>query len=187
MNRAMDTGTSPPTIVRSRIRLVPFAGHHLTPGYVHWLNDAETTRYSEQRHRRHTLDSCKSYVEAMQSSGHYLWAIEWTEDGAPRHIGNLSATLDRPNGVADLAIMVGERDARGRGLGRDAWIAACEWLLGPGGFRKISAGTMAENRAMLAVFDAAGMTIEAVRRSHFVLDGRPTDAIYAALFSPLIR
>lgn len=155
----------------------------MTEAYVDWLNEPNTTRYSEQRHRRHTRGSCEAYFDAMQSGGHYFWAIELTDGGAARHIGNISATLDRANGVADLAILIGDREARGQGLGREAWIAACEWLLGPGGMRKISAGTMAENRRMLAIFQTSGMSIEAVRKGHFVLDGKPVDAVYAALFS----
>jgi len=183
----MIENTSPPTIEHSRIRLLPFGPQHMTAAYVGWLNDPETTRYSEQRHRRHTLESCKAYFESMKTGGRFFWAIEWIDGNAARHIGNLTATLDRPNRVADLAIMIGDRDARGKGLGRDAWIAACQWLLGPGGMRKISAGTMADNRAMVAIFESAGMTIEAVRKGHFVLDGKPTDGVYAALFSPQPR
>jgi RimJ/RimL family protein N-acetyltransferase len=179
---------STPTIVRGRLQLVPFDPRlHLTESYVGWLNDPEVVRYSEQRHRRHTLDSCRSYFESMRSGGYHFWAIERTDSGAPRHIGNLSATMDRANAVADLAIMIGDRSAWGQGFGREAWVAACDWLLGPGGMRKVGAGTMADNRAMLAVFKAAGMTIEAVRKGHFVLDGRPVDAVYAVLFSPLHR
>lgn len=176
-----------PTIVGARVRLVPFGPSHMTPAYVAWLNDPAVVRYSEQRHRRHTLESCNAYFEAMRDGGHHFWAIERTDFGAARHIGNLGATMDRPNKVADLAIMIGDREAQGRGLGRDAWISACEWAIGPGGARKASAGTMAENLPMLRLFELAGMTIEAVRKGHFILDGRPIDAIYAARFSPQHR
>jgi len=177
-----------PTIVGARLRLISFdPQHHLTTAYVGWLNDPNVVRYSEQRHRRHTIESCKSYFESMRAGGHHFWAIERTDGDAPRHIGNLSATMDRANAAADLAIMIGDRTAWGQGLGRAAWIAACGWLLGPGKVRKVGAGTMAENHAMLAVFKAAGMTIESIRKGHFVLDGRPVDAVYAALFSPQHR
>jgi RimJ/RimL family protein N-acetyltransferase len=179
---------STPTIVRERVRLVPFdPRRHLTASYIGWLNDPEVVRYSEQRYRRHTIKSCRGYFESMRIGRHHFWAIEWTESGLPRHIGNLSATMDRVNATADLAIMIGDRGAWRHGFGREAWIAACEWLLGAGGMRKVSAGTMADNRAMLAVFKAAGMTVEATRKRHLVLDGRPADAVYAALFSPSHR
>jgi RimJ/RimL family protein N-acetyltransferase len=172
-----------PTIACARLRLVPFGPDHMTPAYVGWLNDRAVVRYSEQRHRTHTLESCSAYFNAMRERGDHFWAIERTDLGAPRHIGNLSAAMDRPNQVADLAIMIGDREVQGRGFGRDAWVAACEWAIEAGGVRKVSAGCMAENRAMLRLFEIAGMTIEAVRKAHFLLEGRPIDAVYAARFS----
>ena len=187
MNQSFDIKPTS-TIAGARLRLVPFdPKQHLTNAYVGWLNDSEVVRYSEQRHRRHTIDSCRSYFESMRAGGHHFWAIERIDGDAPRHIGNLSATMDRANAAADLAIMIGDRTAWGHGFGREAWIAACEWLLGPGGARKVGAGTIAENHAMLAVFEAAGMTVEATRKGHFILDDRPVDAVYAARFSPSHR
>src|SRR4051812_8366047 len=91
---------------------------------------------------KHTLESCRDYFESMRIGGHYFWAIERIDAGPIRHIGNISATIDHPNKVADLAILIGDRQAWGLGLGREAWIAACDWLLGPGGLQKVSAGTL---------------------------------------------
>ena len=177
-----------PMIVREHVRLAPFdLQRHLTPTYVRWLNDPKVVRFSEQRHRHHTSESCKNYFETMRTGGHHFWAIERIDASSPRHIGNLSATMDRANAVADLAIMIGDRGAWRHGFGRAVWTAACEWLLGPGGMRKVCAGTMADNRTMLALFKSTGMTIEATRKAHFMLDGRPVDAVYAAAFNPMHR
>ena len=58
-----------------RLRLEPFAERHLTPVYVSWLNDPDVTRYSEQRFRAHTIESCRDYVSAFENSANSLWAI----------------------------------------------------------------------------------------------------------------
>jgi RimJ/RimL family protein N-acetyltransferase len=176
--------TDTPTLITPRLRLVPFdADRHLTAAYVGWLNDPVVTRYSENRHRRHTAASCAAYVAAVQTTGHPFWAVERLEaDG--RHIGNLTAYLDRPNRIADLAIMIGDPAARSCGLGLEAWRASLDWLLGPaGGQRKVTAGTMAANRAMLRVMTDSGMVEEGRRRGQFLLDGAPVDMVMAARFA----
>lgn len=168
--------------------LVPFSDRHLTVDYIGWLNDPMVTQFSENRHRRHTLESCRAYRDAMRRGGHPFWAIEALDLGeegetASQHIGNLSATIDPPNLVADLAIMIGAPWARGQGFGREAWALAGDYLLGRGGMRKVSAGTMASNVAMLGVMQATGMVEDGRRARHFLWQGQEVDLVMAARFS----
>lgn len=172
-----------PTIETERLRLVPFAERHLTPAYVGWLNDPAIVRYSELRHRSHTVGSCRAYMESMHADGHLFWAIERTAGGDAAHVGNLTAYLDPANGLADLAILIGASDARGAGFGREAWVGACEWLATQPGIRKICAGTIVANRGMLRAMEAAGMAIEARKVAHFVVDGQPMDLVFGARFT----
>lgn len=163
-----------PTLDDGTVRLEPFADRHLTERYVGWLNDPATVRYSEQRHVRHTLESCRAYRATMAS--HKFWAITAPPHG---HVGNVSATVDRHNRVADLAILV-QPMAWGRGIGSRAWRLALDWLLGPGGMLKVTAGTMAANEPMLAVMEKAGMRVEGRLRGRFLLDGLPTHGVLMA-------
>jgi RimJ/RimL family protein N-acetyltransferase len=162
-------------------RLTPFTEAHLGETYVSWLNDPAVTRFSELRHSRHDLDECRDYFLSMQGSGNHFWAVHASALN-DAHVGNITAYLDKANGTANLAIMIGDPRARGMGIGRAAWIAAVEWLLGDGGIRKVYAGTMAVNRPMLGLFQAAKMEIEGRFQSHFLLDGTEVDLIQAARF-----
>jgi RimJ/RimL family protein N-acetyltransferase len=168
-------------LVSERLDLVPFGEEFLTPRYAGWLNDPDTVRYSEQRHRRHTRESCARYAASMQGSPHHFWAIV-AHDPALGHIGNMTATVDPNNKIADLAILIGEAASRGQGLGLEAWTCACSFLLGPGGMRKVTAGTMSVNAPMLGVMRASGMIEEGRRVRQFLLDGQEVDLVMAALF-----
>lgn len=168
-------------LISSRITLEPFNDALLTPTYVAWLNDPEVTRFSEQRHRKHTLESCGEYAAAMARSTGYFWGII-CHDPPLGHIGNLSAYVDPNNGTADIAIMIGDSRARGRGLGREAWVLACTFLLGAAKLRKVTAGTMASNRPMRRIFESIGMQTEGVRRGQLLLDGKPEDVVLVGLF-----
>lgn len=171
---------TPPTIETTRLSLVPFEPkRHLTETYVGWLADPDVVRYSEQRHRKHSLESCRAFVESFAGTPHLLWAIE-TKDG--RHIGNMHADIEPGYGLADLAILIGDRKAWGTGLGGEAWCAAVDWLLGAGGMRKVSAGCMADNAAMRRLMAKSRMVDDGIRKAHYLLDGKPVDIVHAARF-----
>lgn len=171
-----------PVIETDRCWLCPFSAEHLTERYVGWLNDPDVVRHSEQRHRRHSLESCRAYMTSFEGSAHYFMAIV-AKDAALGHIGNMNAYVDSPNGVADVGILVGEKRVWGQGYGSEAWIAFTRFLLTDAGLRKVTAGTLATNGGMLGIMRRAGMEIEATRRRQALVDGRETDVVYAALFS----
>ena len=174
--------TSIVAINTERLTLEPFSKVFLTERYVAWLNDKSVTAHSEQRHKSHTLESCHQFSENMRTAGHYVWAIVAKDSPTLGHIGNLSAYIDLPNHVADLTILIGHRAAWGHGYGSEAWMAACRWLFDQAGIRKITAGTMATNVAMIGIMKKAGMIEEGRKKNQFLQDGQEVDGYYAALF-----
>jgi ribosomal-protein-alanine N-acetyltransferase len=170
-------------LTADRLELRPFADEFLTDRYVGWLNDKATTRYSEQRHRRHTTETCKAYAEGFAEGPSYFWAIV-ARDPSLGHIGNMTATVDAANRVAELAIMIGEANSRGHGYGFEAWVCACRFLLDEGGMRKVSAGTMAVNIPMLRIMKSADMIEEGRRTRQFLFEDTEVDAVLMALFAP---
>lgn len=139
---------------------------------VDWLHDPDVQRYSEQRHGNHTLSTQLRYV-GMFIGRSKLWAIIDIESG--EHIGNLSAMCDEPNNVTDVGVMIGNTKCWGKGYGREAWVAACDWLLDPhlGAMRKLEAGCMRDNLAMKKIIEASKFQYEGERVNHFLLEGAP--------------
>jgi RimJ/RimL family protein N-acetyltransferase len=170
-----------PTLTGKSVRLVPFSPRHITGRYVGWLNDPEVVRFSELRHRPHTRQSCLRYLRSIREGGHCFWAI--VASGPPlHHVGNIAAYVDRPNRLAEVSILIGERTVWGHGLGSAAWSLVVDWLLGAGGMRKVVAGTMTANKAMLRVMERSGMTLETRHSRHFLLDGEETDVVFGARY-----
>jgi [ribosomal protein S5]-alanine N-acetyltransferase len=169
-------------LTAERLELRPFNHLFLTERYVGWLNDKQTVRYSEQRHRSHTFETCRTYARGFANSPNYFWAIV-ANNPSLGHIGNITATVDAPNRVADLAILVGASEARGHGYGFEAWRRACRFLLEDAGLRKVTAGTMEINEPMLRIMRASGMVEEGRRRHQFLVNGNAIDAVLMALFA----
>ncbi len=170
-----------PTLNGPILRLVPFSPRHVTRRYIGWLNDPEVVRFSELRHRRHSRQSSLRYLRSMREGGHCFWAI--VASGPPRrHVGNIAAYIDGPNRLAEVSILIGERVVWGHGLGLAAWSMVVDWLLGARDMRKVVAGTMTANKAMLRIMERSGMAIEGRHPRHFLLDGEEMDVVSGARF-----
>jgi RimJ/RimL family protein N-acetyltransferase len=139
-----------------------------------WLRDKDVVRYSEQRHREHTLSSQLKYITSFVGKSK-LWGIYLKEGN--QHIGNVSAMHDAPNDVADVGIMIGDTELWGRGFAAEAWKAACGFLLGGGGIRKLEAGCAGTNAAMLKIIKGSGFKPEGERPGHFLFDGAPISMV----------
>jgi RimJ/RimL family protein N-acetyltransferase len=171
-----------PALETERLVLRSFTEAHLTPRYVGWLNDPDVVRWSEQRHRHHDLESCRRYWESFADSPSYFWAIE-ENSGRYGHIGNITAYVDPANLLADVAILIGEKDLWGHGYGIEAWNAVMAFLLDDGGMRKVAAGTMATNEGMLRLMRKSDMIDDGRRRRHFIVGDNEVDLILAARFA----
>lgn len=164
-----------------RLLLEPFTEKHLAERYVSWLNNPQVVRYSEQRHRTHTLETCRSYLASFQETPNYFWAICQVE-GPHGHIGNISADVDVANGLADVGILIGETEVWGQGYGTEAWKAVCDYLLHRPSIRKVTAGTISLNQGMLKIMQKSGMVPDGRRVRHYLWEGKEVDVIYMALF-----
>lgn len=178
MNRQLP---QPVKIVTDRLRLVTFTAAYITDRYIGWLNDLEVMKYSERRHKTYTLELGRHYWQSFEGTTNYLLAIE-TYWPIVDHIGTMTIYFDAPNDVADIGILIGERLAWGQGYGLEAWRGLCCWLLQDVGVRKITAGTVAANAAMLAIMRESGMVSDGVRKAQCLIDGRPVDVMHGALY-----
>jgi RimJ/RimL family protein N-acetyltransferase len=149
-------------IATKRLYLLPPTSKDITR-QIDWLNDPEVVKYSEQRHKKHDLRSQCEYVDSFSPPNH-LWAIH--HNGDP--IGTISARIDKHNSVADLGILIGDRSQWGKGFGLEAWTEVMQFLFS-NGIRKIEAGCMKHNLAMVRICGLSGMRLEGRRDVHFHL------------------
>lgn len=171
-----------PPIRTRRLLIRPFTEQHLTSRYVSWLNDKQVMRYSEQRHRVHTVESCRAYMQSFENTPNYFWAIEEIAHGRG-HIGNINAYVDRHNLIADIGILIGDEKAWNQGYGFEAFNAVCGFVTEKENVRKITAGTMSANLPMLKIMKKMNMVSDGKRTNHFLFETREVDLIYMALFT----
>ena len=163
------------------VSLRQFGATDITDAYLGWLNDPEVVRYSNQRFVRHSSDSAQRYLASFAGTANLFLSMRRRDTDAA--IGTMTAYVSVPHGTVDLGIMVGDRAVWGRGYGQDAWSTMVEWFASQSRIRKVTAGTLACNRAMIRLTQKAGMQHEATRAQQEIVAGQPEDVQYYARFT----
>lgn len=163
-----------------KVILKPFSQADITSEYIGWLSDSEVVKYSNQRFICHTRATCAAYLAGFEGTGNLFIKIEQRSDSL--FVGTMTAYISTFHQTADVGIMVGRRSAWGKGIGQDAWNTLLNWLLSQEAIRKVTAGTMRCNRAMVKLMERSRMTLEAVRPGQELLDGVPQDLVYYGKF-----
>ena len=164
-----------PTIETERLTLYPY--RWATQEHVDWLNDPEVVKFSEQRHRTHSIKTQTEYM-AVIPDGSYIWLIR------PRggeDIGTITAYVDEPNKLANMGILIGNKAAWGHGYGSEAWGDVMSWLFHCG-IRKVEAGCMRSNIGMAKLAIRCGMDLEGARVAHFLVGEQHDDMLMWARF-----
>ena len=163
-----------PTLKTARLTLSPPLIHDQmnVDHYLKWLHTGFVTQFSEQRHKKHTIDSQREYLKSFGGDDQ-IWEIK--RNAIP--IGSITSYRNLPNSTSTLGIMIGEIQVWGQGYASEAWSAVCDYLF-EDGIRKIDAGCMASNTAMVSVLIKCGFKLEAVLPNYFLLNGKPEDMEY---------
>lgn len=149
---------------------IPFAERHMRDeAYLSWLRDKDVVRtLNLPAYMAGPIDvaAVEVYCEQMINSSRDLFlALYHTAD--EKFVGTIKAGhIDWHHGVADIGIMIGSKSHWGRGLATDAIGALALHLFEVCGLRRLTAGAMAINPAMIAVFENLGFRREGILRSH---------------------
>jgi RimJ/RimL family protein N-acetyltransferase len=144
----------------------------VTERYVGWLNDPEVNRYLESRFERQTLESTRAFVNGCINNDKALLLgirCRWLED---QHVGNIKVEINRPHGLGEVGILIGEAAVHGKGIATQAIRMMVTIAREQLGLRKLTAGCYASNVGSERAFAKAGFTVEGHRPNHFLVDGR---------------
>jgi [ribosomal protein S5]-alanine N-acetyltransferase len=157
-----------------------FQESDITNDYLAWLNDKEVVKYSNQRFLTHDYETAINYLKSFKNTSNLFLAIRELENRIM--IGTMTVYQATQHGVADVGIMIGNRQFRGRGLGIAAWNTVMNFLLNELKVRKITAGTIRSNKPMIGIMERTGMNCEALLPGQQLLDDVPEDVFLYAKY-----
>jgi [ribosomal protein S5]-alanine N-acetyltransferase len=175
------------------ISLRPFTERHLTdPAYRSWLDDREVVRYLGRPEYLEPVPfaEIRSYVEGLWADDRCTFlAVHTVEED--EFIGTAKITFKPKGGpspdVADVGIMIGNRDYWGRGLATATLRAACRHAVDVLGARKLIAGAMSPNVAVIRAFERIGFMVEGRLRGQLDFEGGHVDHVLLGCFPGELR
>ena len=165
-------------ILGKKTFLLKFQKKDISKKYLSWLNDKSNLKYSNNRFTNHNFNILKKYYLSFDFKKNFLYKI-FTSDGV--FIGTITCYINPIHNHANIGILIGEKDYKGKGFGLDAWRSIIKYLFSKG-VRKIYAGTMSCNNSMKKIFVKSGMRSEAKFKYHEKMNGRYYDMIYYSIF-----
>lgn len=163
-----------------RVLVRPFTKNDISDVYLDWLLDPEVVRFSNQRFKAHSLESCQDYLFSFSDTANHFLAICDLKTNII--LGTITVYQSELHGTADIGIMIGDRKVWGLGFGTEAFCLVLSALQDSGQVRKVTAGTLAINSAMKRICEKSGMCHEATRVAQELVNGKPVDVIYYAKF-----
>lgn len=162
------------------ISLNLFKESDITPQYVSWLNNPDIVKYSNQRFKQHSVQSCLEYFHSFDTSDAIFLSIK--EENSDCMIGTMTVYFNRHHKTADIGIMIGHQKFWGQGIGYKAWILLLNTLLETVNVRKVTGGTLSCNTSMLRIMEKSGMTQDGVRKAQEIVDGCTYDIVHFSAF-----
>ena len=138
----------------------------VTQKYVDWFSDDEIVKFSENQHRKFTLEGQISYVSScLKKPSVELYGIFDLD----LHIGNISLSdLKSSSRVAEITYVIGEREYWGKGVATFAFEEIIKLAKNKYNLHKVIVGTAEKNIASQRVLE----------KNNFILEGNRVDHLY---------
>jgi ribosomal-protein-alanine N-acetyltransferase len=170
------------------VYLVPFAEKHLNDEkYLLWLRDQEVIKYigREEYFGEIFFDEIKKYVTSVWENKYVsFWAVYLSEYN--KFIGTVKINYFNEAGLksktADIGIMIGERSIWGKGIAGFTLSLVCEYGFNQLSARKLTAGALANNIAVIKAFKKIGFVEEGRIRSRLLIGGEYHDHVLMGCF-----
>lgn len=141
------------------------------PDVARWMSDADVSGRAAHR----------AWFEQLRGDADLKgWVIQ--NNGRPAGLLTLTGLAGHHRRAA-WNWFIGDRDARGRGVGRAAQVLGLDQAFGALGLHKVFAEVMADNDAAMKVQTGAGFRREGYLRGHVLKDGAPRDVVMLGILA----
>ena len=149
-----------------KLKISILQAEQVTQKYVDWYSDNEVVKFSENQHRKFSLEGQINYVAScLKNPSVDLYGI--FDDNL--HIGNIALSgINSVHRVAEIIYVVGERTYWGKGVATFAFQEIIKLAKNKYNLHKVIVGTSEQNMSSKRVLE----------KNNFVLEGRRIDHLY---------
>jgi RimJ/RimL family protein N-acetyltransferase len=166
-------------LVGERIILRPFTKKDLRH-IQRWSNDAELRKLTGEIAPINQAEAQKFYKELRSDETRLWYTIVVKKDN--RVIGEAGLLrMFRPWRNTDMTIIIGEKDARGKGYGKEAGHLLLTHAFHNLGFHRISIGVVGFNKKAIRFWKSLGFKKEGIEREEYYCDNKYSDFIMMSI------
>lgn len=168
---------SPATLHGEKVKLIPYAPV-FDEQTIQWLNDPAV--YEDfGLTRRLTLESHRNWLTSQKD--YVMWAILGSEG---QHQGNVSLQVTPRHGSAYLQIYIGNKQARGQGLGWDSLKSVLDYAFSELKLHRIWLHVLPGKDAAAHLYRKAGFIEEGLERDATLWQGTFRSQLRMSLLEP---
>ena len=166
-------------LIDKRVYLRPFSKNDLS--YVQkWSNDPEIRKLTGEFAPMSHAEAEKFYRE-LRAYKDRIWFVIVLKKGN-RVIGEAGLLrMFRPWRCTDMSIIIGEKDAWGKGYGTEAGRLLLDYAFERLVFHRISVGVVAFNERALRFWEGLGFKKEGVQRDGYYCNGKYSDFVMMSI------
>lgn len=168
-----------PLLETANYLLRPLGPEHATERYLGWLRDPDISRTLETDGATQTLESIAAYIASHDGRVRFLFGI-FTRDGIL--IGTHSFRWHPKDKRATVGVMIGDKAHWGRAVPLETRARLLDWAFDELGCNKVEAGCYSINMPAIYNFKRQRWKLEGVQRAHTIIDNRPADLLFYAMF-----
>jgi len=162
-----------------RVYLRPFDRDDL-PYIQKWSNDAEIRKLTGEVAPMNRAKA-EEFYKNLRADKERIWFVIVLKKGN-RVIGEAGLLrMFRPWRCTDITIIIGEKDAWGKGYGKEAGRLLLDHAFSRLGFHRISVGVVALNERALKFWEGLGFKREGVERDGYYCDNEYSDFIMMSI------
>ena len=142
------------------IYLRPLKESDIESNYPKWFDDSEVCKYNSHEPFTKTRQDFIDYVNKVKNSkNEYVFAICDKKNNT--HMGNIAIQkIDWKNKNGEIAIIIGEKEYWGKGIGKEAWKLVIDYGFKTLNLHRLYCGTHEENIGMQKLALSCGMKEE---------------------------
>jgi RimJ/RimL family protein N-acetyltransferase len=173
------------SLIGERVFLRPFSKRDL-PHIQRWSTDAELRRLTGEVAPISQAEAEKFYKE-LRADENRAWFTIVLKKGK-RVIGEAGLLrMFRPWRNTDMTIIIGEKDARGKGYGKEAGRLLLSHAFEHLGFHRVSIGVVGFNKNAIRFWKSLGFKKEGVERDEYFCDNKYSDFIMMSILENEFR
>jgi len=172
-------------LIGERVLLRPFSKRDLQHSQ-RWSNDAELRKLTGEINPISQAEAEKWYKELRADKNRAWFAIVLKKDN--RVVGEAGLLrMFEPWRNTDMTIIIGEKDARGKGYGKETGHLLLSYAFDRLGFHRISIGVVGFNKNALRFWKSLGFKKEGVERDEYFYDNKFSDGVMMSILEDEFR